>query len=178
MSIEQALWVFGITDINSISYDDINKKYKYLVVKNHPDNGGSTNDIVVINTARDLIIKYKDKKTCRKNRIDLEEFIRLREEGVVFKGKIVEFGLNISLRDNSGIVVEEKDIAYFSGNSNEKEFKINVKFSSNIFIEGNKYILTVDMNGNKNEVEISNSNVIVRTYVGDVILNMFINITK
>lgn len=178
MDISTACNIFGISDIHSIDYDSINKIYRVLAKKYHPDNCGNTDDIVLVNSARDLLIEYKDKATCRKNTITLDEFKELKKDSIKFRGKIVEFDLLISLEDSNGIVVEQKVKARFAGNSNDKSAILNVGFISDTYIVGNSYKMTIDINGDISEIGISNSFVIFKKFIERFTLQFNISITK
>jgi len=54
--IERALDILGLPKL--ITKEDIKKQYHFLAKKNHPDLGGSMEDMEQINSAYTLLMKY------------------------------------------------------------------------------------------------------------------------
>jgi len=57
-STEEALRILGLS--SEASADDIKKKYRSLVMANHPDRGGDVEEIKKINVAKDFLDKETD----------------------------------------------------------------------------------------------------------------------
>lgn len=88
------------SDVNNL--DDLKKEYRKLCFKNHPDMGGSTEDMQAINSEYEQLLKvlinkkedsnYSEKSTFKNRDEEIEAEIRLRE--VLEKIEILE-GLEI-----------------------------------------------------------------------------------
>lgn len=83
MSLDDAMDVFGITEIPSTKAE-LNKQFKQLALKNHPDLGGSEEKMKLINQAKDVLDKnvgrtYSSttkKNTKTKTSVDKEKIKR------------------------------------------------------------------------------------------------------
>lgn len=101
MSIEDAMKLFGIKEIPS-SKEELNKYFKKLALKNHPDLGGSEETMKLINQAKEILDKnidynhrdYKPVKPREKDpdyqkkydyTLDLIEHTLLKFNGEVYK---------------------------------------------------------------------------------------------
>ena len=74
MSLDDAMTLFGLDSIDSLQ--DINKKYKELAMKYHPDIGGSEEMMKQINQAKEVLSKNVGKHTSKSSspyHIDKEE---------------------------------------------------------------------------------------------------------
>lgn len=61
MSLDDAMKLFGLNEIPS-SQEDLNKHFKKLALKHHPDLGGSEETMKLINQAKDLLDKNLGRK--------------------------------------------------------------------------------------------------------------------
>lgn len=83
MSLDDAMDVFGITEIPSTKAE-LNKQFKQLALKNHPDLGGSEEKMKLINQAKDVLDKNvgrtyystTKKNTKTKTSVDKEKIKR------------------------------------------------------------------------------------------------------
>lgn len=59
--ITKALILFGYKDINLVTKEDLKKKYRYLMKKAHPDNGGSVEKTQTLTECYNILLNFLKK---------------------------------------------------------------------------------------------------------------------
>ena len=106
MSVSDAMKLFGITEVPSTK-EELNKHFKKLALKHHPDLGGSEETMKLLNQAKDLLDKnlgktftsYKssrfDKTNSEKDEIEREYQERMKHVLTLIKETLERFNANV-----------------------------------------------------------------------------------
>lgn len=96
MNIAEALDMLGIEDVSSLTKKGLNKVYRSLMKKNHPDKGGNEEVAKKINAAYELAVEF-----CKQL-----EIIRVAEQGMVEKVCLIDFSSFLKIYNGETIQIQ------------------------------------------------------------------------
>ena len=122
MTLNEALNILGINDILKVTSQEVNKRYKQLIVKNHPDVGGSSEKTRQIIEAKRIVIN-----TCKQ----LEAFV-VKDKQMC----IVDIGLLSLVYDNKSIPIRNSTTGEYLNRGNIGDYKVLLEADVGIVRDG------------------------------------------
>lgn len=108
MNFNQALMIFSLSSANGCSIADISKRAKQLLKMAHPDNGGSSEEVIKVLKARDILVNHFNNECGAGVRIwSLSEYIKAVEGKWSLGGAIVKLNGNYRINYSHGFYDEE-----------------------------------------------------------------------
>lgn len=131
MTLVDAMKVFGIVDISTMTEDDIKKLYRRLMRRNHPDIGGSDEKAKEINTANELL------NSAIQHIVEARKLEELKNTSKSIPCA-VKFSDYISLFSGSTMTVPYNGVNYELSSKTLSKFNVYVDVEAELTCNGDK----------------------------------------